>query len=247
MVMSHDDRVIVVSGHLVMLYKPDLPEGQWGFLEAGPLKIIDKDGTGGRYIQYHNTAYRFNNEAVVRFLALKPPTRKQENSEKEEYFYRYDKFHRKIQQIPYSVMADCEELGWIRMSILPTINFHEAIQRHFKERGIEDEQEVCHHLWRVYKGCKEGYTTGMWGIAYYRADYYEPLVGEDPRQPTKNSPWNTVPRADRLLVDLKKKVLPHFPTAPTEDAYVREIMERLGAEYMVAKALFDCRRDVGLP
>jgi len=243
----HDDRVMVVSGHLVMLYEPDLPQEQWGFKEAGPLKIIDKGGMGGRYIEYHNTPYRFNNEAVVRFLALKPPTRKQENSEKEEYYYRFDKFGRKIQQIPYSVMADCEELGWQRMSILPTINFHEAIQRHFRERGIEDEQEVCHHLWRVYKGRREGYTTGMWGIAYYRADYYEPLVGEDPRQPVESSPWLTVPRADRLLVELKEKVLPYFPTAPTEDAYIREIMERLGAEYMVAKALFDTRRDVGLP
>jgi len=242
----HDDRVIVVSGHLVMLYKPELPQEEWGFQEAGKMRIIDK-ALGDRYIQYHNTAYIFKNEAIVRFIALKPPTKRQKSSKKEEYFYRYDKYHRKIQHIPYSIMAECEELGWVRMALLPTINFHEAIQRHFAERGIDDEDEVIHHLWRVFKGPREGYTTGMWGIAYYRADYYQPPEGADPRQPSENSPWTTVPRAKKLMVELKEKVLPHYPAKPTEDVYIREMMQRLGCEYEVAKVLYDTRREVGLP
>ena len=241
--MSHtEERCIVVSGHLVMLYDPDLPQEKWGFKEAGKPRVIDKPGRGGRFLQYHNSAYIFRNEAIVRFLVLEPATKRGG-----EIYYRIDDKGRKIQHIPYSIKAECEELGWVRMALLPTINFHEAIQRNFQERGIEDEEEVCHHLWRVFKGPRKGYNTGMWGIAYYRADYYQPLEGEDPRKPSENSPWNTVPRAMEMMGELKEKVLPHFPAKPSEAVYVREIMERLGTDYEVAKVLYDTRKEVGLP
>ncbi len=244
---EHDDRVMVVSNHMVMLYEPDLPQEEWGHRDTGETKIVDRPGRGGKYIQYHKTPYRFNNEAIVRFLVLKPPTQKQKSSEKEEYYYRYDKAHRKIQHIPYDIEVECEELGIVKMALLPTINFHKAIQRHFRERNISDEEEVVHHLWRVYKGPREGYNTGMWGIAYYRADFYTPPEGDDPRQPSENSPWTIVDRADRLLVELKAKVLPYYPVKPPQEAYLREIIERLGCEFIVAKALFDSRHSVGLP
>ena len=87
----------------------------------------------------------------------------------------------------------------------------------------------------------------MWGIAYYRADYYTPPEGGDPRRAPENSPWNTIPRAKKVMVELKEKVLPHYPTQPSEAVYIREIMQRLGAEYEVAKHLYDTRDQVGLP
>ena len=231
---------VIKDGFLVMNYDPNEDIEDWGFQYADDPRIIHPNGKGGRWITYINTPYIFLNECTVRFLTKYPVSK-----ENDEYYYRISG-GKKIPHIPYAIMAECEELGWRRMALLPTVGFHKQIQYLMGQHDIE-EWDVHNHLWKVFKGHKDGYRAGQWGIQYYACDPWEDASTPEYPGLKEESPWNTIPGAVNLRVALNTKVLPHYPTQPREDIYIREIIERLPCDYSLAKALYDTRRDAGLP
>jgi hypothetical protein len=249
--MDDNDGPTIYSGFMVMNYDPSEDVENWGFQYADEPRIIHPTGKGGRWITYVNTPFVFLNDATVRFLTKYPVSKENDeyySGDKKRYFTRYDKrTGKEFPHIPYAIIADCQEVGWKRMALLPTVGFHKQIQYLFGKYDIE-EWDVHNHLWKVFKGHKDGYRAGQWGIQYFRCDPWKEAEGpEYPGLDDEDSPWNTVPGAVDLRVALKERVLPHYPTQPREDIYVREIMERMGADYTLAKALYDSRRSAGLP
>lgn len=228
------DIVTVVSGLLIMEH--DLGAPDWGFMRAGTPRTSERH-LGGRHVRYINTPYYFLNEATVRFMALRPVLRKSGKP-----YYRWNGV-KSIPQIPYTVVAQCGEEEH-SMGLLATTKFHKAIQLAFARFAME-EYDLHNHLWRVFKGKMEGHSTGKWGITYLRLEPWN-APSEDPRQPGEASPWTTIPGALRAAAAIREVVLPHYPGQPPEDAFIREIMERTPCDYLLAKALFDCRREVGL-
>lgn len=234
-----DDRAVtIVSGMMVLEYLPKEKKERWGFNYTAEPRIHEKGGLGGRRIRYINTPHFFINEAIVRFESMRPVLKKDGSP-----YYRFNG-EKYIPHIPYSVEAQCGD-DWYRMALLPTVAFHRQIQDIFAKMDMR-EHDIRNHLWRVFKGPKGDYEFGKWGIAYLRCDPWQEPV-EDPRQPSKTSPWKTVPNAMRVRDEIRDKVLSHYPGQPPADAFIREIMERLPGDYVTAKHLYDTRKDVGLP
>lgn len=225
---------------MVLDWTPELPQEAWGFQKKGEERRIESRNKTGEETTYINVPYFFKNEATIRFLSMRPALHRNG-----AYIYRWNGL-KNVAHIPYSILAECNG-KWEMMALLPTIGFHKLIQRFFAEQNIA-ETDIYNHLWRVYKGAKEGYDTGQWGMAYLRADEWdEAKPTEDIRKPALNSPWLTVPNAMRVAETLKRDVLRKFPDQPHEEMYVREIMDRIPCTYAVAKCLYDQRKNVGLP
>ena len=236
-----DEGLMVEDNFMVLNFEPEMPEETWGFVSKGESTTTPPSKT--RQIVYHNTPYIFRNVAYVRFLSYMPPLKRDGTA-----YWRFDRYHRKVQLIPYRVIAKCGE-EWVHMALLPTIGFHKLIQKAFKEHDVWD-YDVHNHLWKVYKGHREGYDTGKWGIEYYEFSKWEDEDLQNPvplNEVPANSPWKKIPNAEKVAREIRKKVLPHYPAVPRDDVYMREIMERLACSYETAKLLYTHRKEVGLP